>query len=225
MAAEIFCRRVNNEIGAEIERSLQNRRPGVVANGDRARLAHNFRYRRKIDNFQQRIGRRFHPSQFRLRSHRFLHVIEIAHVDKIRFQTPTEEKRSQQSRRSVIRVDVREDMISRRKRLKKSHRGSRACAERRGCFAAFDRTDTALQRLAIRIVVARVHEPARVTSFHVALKCGGEMNGRGDGSGRRIDCVSGMHGQGFNFHVDLIWRSNMSENPAPRQRIAFDGWI
>src|SRR5207245_6089621 len=78
---------------------------------------------------------------------------------------------------------------------------SRAGGERgRGC-AAFERADSFFQRLPVWIVVARVHESARVSSFHVAFEGRGKMNGRRDGAGCGIDALAGMHGESFNFHV------------------------
>ena len=49
MAAKVFGRGMKNEIGAEIERPLNRRCPGIVANRQRASLANNFRNRGKIE--------------------------------------------------------------------------------------------------------------------------------------------------------------------------------
>ena len=112
MTAEIFRCRVQDQIGAEIERPLQHRRPSVVANDKRAGIMHDFRDGSEIDNFQQRIGRRFGPSQFCIWLQSFSDRSEIAHVYEIGFESPAQKNFSDQSRRAVVRVDVRQDVIA-----------------------------------------------------------------------------------------------------------------
>ena len=52
MAAEIFRGRMQNKIATEIERPLNNRRPGVIANRNCANVTSDLRDRGKIDNAQ-----------------------------------------------------------------------------------------------------------------------------------------------------------------------------
>ena len=61
-------------------------------------------------------------------------------------------------------------MIARGQCLEQSHRRGRPTTKRSSSRAAFKRADSLLQRLTIWIVVARVHEPARVASFDIALE-------------------------------------------------------
>src|SRR5581483_3580965 len=61
MAAEIFRGRMQDDIDAEVERALDDRRPGIVANANRISGVSHFRDRSKIDNLQERIRRRFRP--------------------------------------------------------------------------------------------------------------------------------------------------------------------
>ena len=63
MAAKVFGRGMQNEIGAEIERPLQHRRPGIVANQKCAGVVNDPGHGRKIDNLQKWIGGRFRPGQ------------------------------------------------------------------------------------------------------------------------------------------------------------------
>src|SRR5262249_37468960 len=51
VSAEIFRRGVENQICTELERPLQNRRPGIIANAERTCVMNDFRYCSKIDNF------------------------------------------------------------------------------------------------------------------------------------------------------------------------------
>ena len=118
MSAEILGGGMQNEIGAQIEGSLKYRRPGIVANAKRAGVVQNFRRGGEIDNSQQRIGRRFHPDQLRIRSQRFFYCCEVAHIDEIGLQTPATENFAKQTSCAVVGVNVRENVIGGRERLK-----------------------------------------------------------------------------------------------------------
>ena len=48
MAAKIFCGRMHDQIRAEVERSLNDRRPGVVADQERAGRVRDFGDRREV---------------------------------------------------------------------------------------------------------------------------------------------------------------------------------
>src|SRR6266498_4011455 len=50
MAAEIFCRRMEDQVGTEIEWALQGARLGIIANADRTCFVDNLRNSGKIDN-------------------------------------------------------------------------------------------------------------------------------------------------------------------------------
>ena len=193
MPAEIFRGRVQDQVGAEIERPLQHWRPGVVANQKRSGIVYDFRDGSEIDNFQQRIGRRLCPRQLCVWLQRFFHGGQIVHVHEIGFESPAQKNLTDQSRRSVRGVHVRQDVVARRKRLKDRHGCSRSGAECRGRGTAFQRAYPALQCLPVGIVVARVHEPARVRSVYVAFERRGQINRGGDCSGRRVNAVPGVN--------------------------------
>src|SRR6266487_5745255 len=107
-----------------------------------------------------------------------------------------------------------EDMISRRERLKNSHGcpGSGSKGGRAG--TAFKRADSLLEGLAIWIVVARIHEPARIGAFDVPLESGREMDRSRNGAGGGIDCVAGVDSQSFYAHriVDLSTRRGIDSS-------------
>src|SRR5437660_11956860 len=52
MAAKIFRGRMQNKIGPQIERPLNDRRPGVVTNRNCTNVTYDLRYRGKIDDAQ-----------------------------------------------------------------------------------------------------------------------------------------------------------------------------
>ena len=64
---------MKNEIRTEIERPLEHRRPGVIANTERASVVEQFGDGGNIDNFQEGIGWRFQPGQFRIFAKRFFY--------------------------------------------------------------------------------------------------------------------------------------------------------
>src|SRR5439155_22412326 len=118
-------------IGAEIERPLQHWRPGVVANQKRSGVVYDLRDGSEIDNFQQWIGWRLCPRQLCVWLQRFFHGGQIAHVDEIGFESPAQKNLTDQSRCSVIGVNVSQEMIARHERLKNECGCSRSVAERR----------------------------------------------------------------------------------------------
>ena len=63
MAANIFGGRVHDDIDTEVERPLQPRRPGIIANGDRAGGPRAFRNLFDIDNLEQRIRGGLDPDE------------------------------------------------------------------------------------------------------------------------------------------------------------------
>ena len=93
-----------------------------------------------------------------------------------------------------------EDVIARCERLEDCSGRAGSRSERGRSGATFDRANSFFQLLPIWIVVARVHESARVSAFHVAFESGRKMNRGRDGAGRGINPLAGVNGEGFNFH-------------------------
>src|SRR6266404_8852735 len=107
-----------------------------------------------------------------------------------------------------------EDVIARSKCLEQSHCRGCPTPKRSSPCAAFERADSFLERLTIWIVVARVHEPARVGALYVTLESRGKMNRNRNCAGGGIDCVPGVHGQSFNAHriADLSTRHGLDSS-------------
>src|SRR5438132_1445286 len=99
------------------------------------------------------------------------------------------------------------DVISGAQRLKDGR--GRACAggECGGGHAALERADAAFQGVAVGIIVTRVHETARIRPFDVALERGGKINWGSNCSGGRINGMSGVNGESFNFHLWIGYRN------------------
>ncbi len=99
-----------------------------------------------------------------------------------------------------------ENVIARRQRLEDRHGGAASGSKSRRGRSAFQRADTLFKRLAIGIVVARIHEPARISAIDVALERGGKINRRGDRPSRRIDGMACVDRHSFNFHFDRRYK-------------------
>src|SRR5260370_33935886 len=118
----------------------------------------------------------------------------IAHIDKVGFESPAQENFAKQSRRAVVSIDMGEDVISRRERMKQPHCCGRASAKSRRCLTAFEHADSTFQRLTIWIVIARVHKTARISALDISLEGGGEVDRCRNRSGGGVDHMSGMDG-------------------------------
>ena len=107
------------------------------------------------------------------------------------FESPAHEDFAQQLRHAVVSIDVRKDVIARAPALARS-----TCSRRPEPKAAASSPPSSMPRraraLAVRIVVARVDEPARVTAFGIALERRGKMDRGGHRARRRINGVSGV---------------------------------
>src|SRR5205807_4523393 len=91
-------------------------------------------------------------------------------------------------------------VVPRRKRLEKSSGRRIPGRKSNGRRALFQRRQTALQRRAVWVVLARVAVSTGKTAVLSALKRGGEVNGRSNIARALLDSVAGMYGSCLNFH-------------------------
>ncbi len=207
MATKIFRGRMHHEIRAEIERSLHNRRPCIVAGAKRARAVGRFGDGGDVGDFQERIGWRFDPDQFCFRSERLLDLIDPCHVDEAHGETPRHVNLAQQLRHPVINIRRRDDLIAGRERLQDCARCRQAGAEGRRALTAFQSRQPLLKTITRGIRAARVNVSVRITAFRIALERRGQMDRHRDRASCRIDRVPGVHRQRFNpnlafrFHI------------------------
>ena len=90
VAAEIFRRRVHDQVGAERERAHERRAgPGVVAGHERAGPMRELGHRGYVGDAQQRIRRRLDPDQARGRLQRAADRAEIGEVHRPRAPVPS----------------------------------------------------------------------------------------------------------------------------------------
>ncbi len=66
-------------------------------------------------------------------------------------------------------------------------------------LAAFQSREALFQRASIGVVLARVAVASRICAVRAALEGCGEMNGRSDRAGSRIDAAARVDGCGFDL--------------------------
>ncbi len=101
---------------------------------------------------------------------------------------------------TVVDVGAGEDMIARFEPLNERRGDRQAGREDQRVFAAVQRGEALLERVAIGIFLARVAVAQRVIARGGALESRGEVNGRSYGPGRGIDAAAGMNRDGLDFH-------------------------
>ena len=201
VAAEILGRRVHHEIGAELNRPLQDGcRPRVVDGEPRARPARDRGSGRDVGHVQPRVRRRLSPDEPGTRSHGRLDGRRIGHVHERRLQAPPREVIAQQDRRAVVGILGRDHVIAGIERLEDGRRRGRSGRERRGARAAFQLAETRLEREPRGVGRPRVNETAGILAVRGALEGSGQMNRRRHRARARIDGAAGMNGQRFDVH-------------------------
>src|SRR3989449_10713236 len=79
-------------------------------------------------------------------------------------------------------------------------RRGRGRRERGGRFASLERGETFLERVPVRVRVARVEEAPRVGAVGLALEGRRRMNGGSHGARGRIHTAPGMNGEWLEAH-------------------------
>src|SRR5438874_5217755 len=94
-------------------------------------------------------------------------------------------------------------------------------AAAKGCRggSVLERAHPVLQRFSIWVIVARVHEPAGISSLDIALKRGREMNRRRDCTGCRVNLMPGMNRHRLHANFAPVFRHvcNLGSRAIPCQ--------
>ena len=201
VAAEVLRRRVDDDVGAELERLLQvGRRERVVDDEQRADSVSGVRGLANVDDVQRRVGRRLDPDELDL-------VVEVGR------EVVVELGRGHVREAVALRlvdlgghpVDAAVDIGDQNDALARVHevhqRGRRAepRAERDAVLRVLEARERDLERRAgrigdARVVVALVHADRLL---HVR---GGLVDGRDDGAGRRVGLLPGMDRARLEVH-------------------------
>ena len=117
VAAQVLRRRVQHEVGAELEGRLEHRRGrGVVAHVERAGAPGDLADRRDVGHFPQRVRRRLHPDEPRVRPDGRPRGRRVGHVDERGVELPPGERLAQEARGPVIGVHRRDEVVPRLER-------------------------------------------------------------------------------------------------------------
>ncbi len=157
VAAEIFRGRVHDDIGAECERLLQDRRgKGVVAGEQRALCVRDLRERDDVRDLHARIRWRFRPDQRHAAGTRRTNAGKVAHVDGDGDDAASHEKILREQAQSGVAVVGNQDARAVRQRFEQR----RDCGHARGkgqCDgAAFKRGERGFQAILGRVAFTLV---------------------------------------------------------------------
>ncbi len=158
VAVQIFRRRVHDEIETVLQRVLQiRRRERVVAHREDAALLRDRRDGRQIDDLQQRIGRRLHPDQSRVRLQRRFERVGIREIDE-RDVMPggTLAHVLEQAIAAAIQIVHGDDVRAAVEQIDDRRRRREPRSERETRRATFEIGDARLERIARRIRRARI---------------------------------------------------------------------
>ena len=226
----MFGRRIDDAVGAQRERALEDRRGEDVVDDERgAGLVRDLGDRGDVDDLERRIGRRFDEERLGVRPHRVAPLVEVGAVDQ---------RRGNAEARQIILDDVaaraeqrlRGDHVIAGLELtdqRQRHRRHAGRGRARG-FGAFERRHALFEHRDGRIGEARVLE-ARLFVLEAALGLGGAVVDIALRQEQRLGSLAelraqraGMNQTGFGTiaircgrgHVALLVGQN--KNPAGR---------
>ncbi len=171
LAVDVFGGRIDDAIGAELQRMLQQRRgEHVVDDEGRASPMHDLGDAGDVDEFERRIGRRFEERRLGVRTQSRPPRVKIRAVDQGRCDAETRqqlldhiETRTEQSPRG-------DDMVA---RLELAHErggdGGHAARRRARRLGAFEQRHPLLEHRDRRIGEARIDE-ARIVALEARLR-------------------------------------------------------
>ena len=114
MAVQIFRRRVDDDVDAELERPLQvGGEERVVGKRNQAGVAGDLAHGRQVDEIEQRIARRLDPDPFGGRRDCFANVLGIAHVDERELKSPFRVDVGKEPICSAINIVAGNDVVAR----------------------------------------------------------------------------------------------------------------
>jgi hypothetical protein len=157
MSREIFCRRMKHEIGAKLERPLENRRcECVVDQTESAVGVGNFCRRSDVADPEQRVGRRFDPDQPGAPGDGALDFSDIGGLNEGKREPETFQHRAKKPVGAAVHVARGDHVIS---AFEQKHRSGR-CAHTRGeseaVFGRLQARERRLQRRPRRVICTRV---------------------------------------------------------------------
>ncbi len=152
----------------------------------------------QIRDLEHRVGRRFRPDEARLRTKRCLNGVRVGEVDEGGRKAPIGHDRCEQAADAVVGVVCQKHVIAGPERLEDGGGGGHARGERHADSPAFHVREHAFEVVARRIADPAVDIAGREGAVCGALKRGGEVQRRDNGSGERVGCASCVGEPGFD---------------------------
>ena len=201
VAADVFGCRVQHDVGAQIERILQERRSeGVVHAGEDAAFAGDRAHCFEVHDIKHGIGRRLDPEQSSVRADRVFHRSRVAHIDVTAFQSPCSPHAQHLAVGAAVQIVDGQHFIAGFEEFDHGVLGSQAGTEANGGLAVFQRGEVVFERMAGGVLRTRIFVPFVIAGgdLHVG---GGLENGRHDGPGRGVGFDAGVDDFCGEFHV------------------------
>jgi hypothetical protein len=193
VAVEVLRRRVDDDVEAELERPLHPRAgEGVVGGAEDAAGMADLGDGAQVGEAKQRIGRRLHPDQLRLRRQRRRKAHRIGQVDEAEAVPGARLPHAlEQAKSAAVDVVARDDVRARVEQLEHGRDRRQARGEGVRLRAAFQVGDTALEREPGRVVRTAVVE-ALVHARALLHEGRGRVDRRHDRAGGRVGRLAGM---------------------------------
>ena len=201
MAGKVLRHAVDDEVGAELERLLeQRRRERVVDDEQGAGLVRRRPDRGDVVHEQTRVRRRFDPHQLGLARERRLQRGRVADVDLADYAAERLEDAIENAIGATVDIERDHDLVAGAQiRLQDRVLGRQARGKQRGVLDTLELGEDPLEPRARGIVRSRVVE-AVVIARRVLL-VGRGLEDRGDqGSGFGLRRLAGVNGLGGELH-------------------------
>ncbi|MNU92512.1 hypothetical protein D3C71_824310 [compost metagenome] len=197
VAIEVLGGRVQHQVRAQLQRTLQHRRgEGVVDHHDQAMALGDGGDRGDVDDLQHRVGGGLDPHHLRLRRDRRLERRQISQVDKAEVQPGGAATHTlEQAEAPAIDVVHRHHVAAGIQQFDHRRAGGHARRKGEAAGAAFQRSHATLVGEAGRIVRARVLEALVLARAGLRIGRGG-VDRRHHRAGARVGRLAAMDGQG-----------------------------
>ena len=204
VSRQVFCRRVQDEIGAEFEGPLEDRGgEGVVDQTESAVVMGDFRRRADVGDTEKRIGRRLDPDKPGAPSHGALDFSDAGGFDEGKCEPEVLQHRSKKPVGAAVDVARGDHVIALFEQKHRSRRRAHAGGEGETVFGRLQARERGLERAARRIVGPRV-VVTFVDAWRALSESAGLIDWNSDRSSRGFGFLSGVDGA----------RSKLQELPA-----------
>ena len=198
--AQVLCGAVYDQIGAELERTEEDRRgEGGIHAKDQVMLLGNLGHDRDIRHLQKRIRRRLHPKHFRLGPDGLFYVGRIRRVHVGKTHVVPSQDLVVVTRHPAVDIVRANHVVARLQKLHATVHGGHPAGEARGELATFDGRQLRFQGLPRRVGRSRIIEPLVFPHFfkHKRRRLVDRWD---DGTCGRIRRDSGPHDLRIKLH-------------------------